>query len=297
VGAIDRIVSAALPAVPGFLVRSVGRRYVAGEGLDDALATVRDLRSGGLLATVDVLGEEVREPAAADRAVREYMRLARALAGTDATISIKPTLMGLRIGEDLARENLDRVFSAAARGSVLVQLDMEDHTTTDATLRLFHAMRGEHGNAGAVLQARLHRTWDDVRSLAEAGAAIRLCKGIYPENEAIAFRDPDEIRASYVRSLEALLGAGSYAGIATHDDALVDAARDLVERLGIPAGGYEFQMLLGVRPELGRALVTEGRTVRIYVPYGADWEAYCVRRLRESPEIAGHVLGALLGGQ
>jgi len=293
------MVSAGLPAVPGFLIRSVGRRYVAGEDVEDALETVRALGEEGALSTVDVLGEDVTEAGRADEAVEEYLRLVDALADArpDATISLKPTLMGLRIDEQTARQNMDRVFAAAARRGLLVQIDMEDHTATDATLELYRRMQKRHGNAGAVLQARLRRTLDDADVLASAGAEVRLCKGIYLESGDMAFQGFEEIQDSYLAVLRRLVEGGARVGIATHDTRLVEEAEALVRSRGMSAADYEFQMLLGVRPALRRRLLDAGHAVRVYVPYGRDWEAYSVRRLRENPEIAGHVLKGLVTRQ
>ncbi len=290
------MLSAGLPAVPGFLIRSVGRRYVAGEDLRDAIGTVRALGDEGALSTVDVLGEDVSEPAQAEKAVQEYLWLVEAMADTrpDATISVKPTLMGLRIGRGVAERNMDRVFAAAARAGLLVQIDMEDHTATDATLELYRLMQDRHGNAGAVLQARLRRTLDDAGALAARGAEVRLCKGIYLEPEDIAYQGHDEIQDCYLAVLRRLVDDGARVGIATHDTRLVEEAEALVRERGLSAERYEFQMLLGVRPDLRRRLIDAGHAVRVYVPYGRDWEAYSIRRLRENPEVAGHVLRSLV---
>jgi proline dehydrogenase len=292
---LDEIVTASLPVIPDVLVRTVGRRYVAGDTLEDAIVTVRDLAGQGASATVDVLGEEVAEVEVALEAVREYGRLTRALAreGLDVTLSVKPTLMGLGIGEEVAARNLDMVFAAAARESMLVQIDMEDSTTTDATLRLHRRMQERHGNAAAVLQASLRRTSGDV-SMLPGGSVVRLCKGIYLEDESLQFQDPDRVRGSFVEVLGDLFEAGHFAGIATHDDALVEAAEGIVERSALGTDRYEFQMLLGVRPQLRSRLLGSGHPVRVYVPYGRDWQAYSIRRLRENPRIARHVLRGLL---
>ena len=297
-GLLDRMVSAGLPAVPGFLVRSVGRRYVAGEDLEAALDAVGSLAAEGALSTVDVLGEDVTETVQAGEAVQEYLRLVEALAShrPDATVSVKPTLMGLRIDETLARRNMDRVFAAAARSGIVVQIDMQYHTVTDATLELYREMQRRHGNAGAVLQARLHRTREDAEALAVPGAEVRLCKGIYLEPGEIAHQGFEEIQESYIETLGVLLAGGARVGIATHDTRLVEEAERLVGREGLDSSRYEFQMLLGVRPGLRARLIEAGHTVRVYVPYGRDWEAYSIRRLRENPEMAGHVLKGLVAG-
>jgi proline dehydrogenase len=191
------------------------------------------------------------------------------------------------------------VADAAARRN-FVRIDMEDSSTTDETLRLYRELREEgRDNIGVVLQATLRRTASDIAALADLKPSVRLCKGIYLEPPEIAYREYEAVRASYVRALEALLDVGSYVGIATHDEWLLDQARRIVAERGVKEDAYEFQMLLGVRPERGDALVREGHRLRIYVPFGRHWYEYSLRRLQENPSIAGYVatdtLGRLLG--
>jgi proline dehydrogenase len=173
---------------------------------------------------------------------------------------------------------------------------MEDSSTTDNTLRLYRELREQgHDNVGVVLQAMLRRTDDDVASLADLKPSVRICKGIYVEPPELAYQDFDEVRASYVRALEALLDAGSSVGIATHDEWLLDEGRRLVAERGLSRDEYEFQMLLGVRPRLGDELAREGHRLRIYVPFGRHWYAYSLRRLQENPKIAGYIAADTLG--
>ena len=184
------------------------------------------------------------------------------------------------------------MIAAAEPTNRFVRIDMEDSSTTDDTLRLFRELRDEgHGRVGPVLQASLKRTVADAETL--AGESVRLCKGIYIEPEAIQFRDDPRVRGSFVRALEILLDGGSYAAIATHDEWLVDEAERLIRERGLAPDRYEFQMLLGVRPELGDRIVADGHRLRIYVPYGQQWYEYSLRRLQENPKIAGYVAGDL----
>jgi proline dehydrogenase len=177
-----------------------------------------------------------------------------------------------------------------------VRIDMEDSSTTDATLRLYRELRQEgRDNVGVVLQAMLRRTDDDIAALADLKPSVRLCKGIYVEPPELAYQDFDEVRDAYVRALEALLDAGSYVGIATHDEWLLDEGRRLVAERGLSRDEYEFQMLLGVRPQLGDQLVREGHRLRIYVPFGRHWYAYSLRRLQENPKIAGYIAADTFG--
>jgi proline dehydrogenase len=285
-----------LPFVPKPLVRRVARRYVAGESLADASARTRDLNGHGLVATLALLGEEVTDRDRAKAAVVEYVELIERIRADRlrSGISIKLTLLGLKIDEQFCRDNLFEVAAAARTAGLFVRIDMEDHTCTDATLRLYRAAQGRHGNLGIVLQAYLRRTLDDIAAL-EPGTSVRLCKGIYVEPPQVAYRDADHVRESFVSCLEALLSRRCHVGIATHDDRLVDRTRAIVGALGLGEKEYEFQTLLGVREELRDLLRSEGHRVRVYVPYGADWYLYSIRRLRENPQIAVYVLRAFLG--
>jgi proline dehydrogenase len=295
-GLFHRAVVQSLPLVPRAAVGRVASRYVAGETLDEAVATVRRLNDRGAMATVDVLGEEVSEREKARAAVDEYLRALAAIERErlDCNVSIKLTLLGLKIDRDFCRDNVADVAAAAARRGNFVRIDMEDRTTTDDTLAIYRELQARFGNLGAVLQATMRRTLDDVGRLPAEGANVRLCKGIYVEPRAVAWKGHDTVRHNFVAALDKLLASGAYAAIATHDEVLVCAARALLDRHRVPRERYEFQMLLGVDEELGRILIDEGHRLRIYVPYGRDWYAYSMRRLRENPEIAGHVMRATL---
>ena len=292
---LDRAVVTLLPAVPKQVVRTLSSRYIAGSELEDARRVVAELNVAGKLATVDVLGEESTRPEEAEEITRAYLDLLDAINedALDANVSVKLTGLGLTLDLALARQNLKRIArKAMTQGGTFVRLDMEDSSTTDATLELYHELGAEgHGNLGVVLQAALKRTVDDARSL--AGANVRLCKGIYIEPDEIAYRDFDDIRASFVRALDALLDGGCHVAIATHDEWLVDEGRRAVRERGLAPEQYEFQMLLGVRRDLGDRVVADGHRLRIYVPYGRQWYEYSLRRLQENPKIAGYVAGDL----
>jgi proline dehydrogenase len=295
--AFSRLVVATLPLVPRFLVGRVARRYVAGETLEDALATVAALNREGAMATVDILGEEVTERDKAEWAVGEYVRLFEAMRERrlDANVSIKLTLLGLKIDEGYCRDNVGRVAAAAGRCGNFVRIDMEDRSTTDAALRIYRELQARHGNLGVVFQAYMRRTLRDIAELPATGANVRLCKGIYIEPRAVAWKGHETVRANFVAALEKLVERGVYVGVATHDEYLVCRAAALFDRLGVDRQRYEFQMLLGVDTELRRILIAAGHRLRVYVPYGRDWYPYSLRRLRENPEVAGHVLRATLG--
>ena len=273
-------------------MRQIANRYIAGEELEDAVATVAELNAEGKSATVDVLGEEVARPYEAAEIVRAYQDVLEAVRerGLDSNISVKPTALGLKLGYKLCRRNFDTIVRHAADNDSFVRIDMEDASTTDDTLRLYRELRDAgFDNVGVVLQSRLRRTLDDIAALADLRPNVRICKGIYLERWAIAYTDFDEIRASYVRCLEALLESASYVGIATHDDYLIDEAKRVAHER------YEFQMLLGVRESLGDQLVREGERLRIYVPFGRQWYEYSIRRLQENPRIAGYVATDTIG--
>jgi proline dehydrogenase len=292
----DTLVKYGMPFVPKTIVGRVARRYVAGDTLDDAVQTLRALNDEGAMGTVDILGEEVREPVKANAAVEEYLRLLDRIEDEklDANISIKPTMLGLNIDQSLCEENLLRIVARAAQFNNFVRIDMEDHTCTDNTIRLFRQMHEKHPTSvGVVLQSYLHRTIADINSLLPLVPNIRICKGIYREPREIAWKDFETIRANFVFATEKLLSSGAYVGIATHDPHLVWAGMQIVDRLGLDRDRYEFQMLLGVDPELRRIILANGHRLRVYVPYGKDWYPYSIRRLRENPTVAHHVVRAM----
>ena len=288
---LDRALVRLLPAVPKPVVRRISERYIAGEELADAVRVVRGLNGEGKLATVDVLGEEIANADEA-RAIADAYRDALDVFDReqlDSNISVKPTALGLKLGYDVCRENLEELVTHAA-GRGFVRIDMEDASTTDDTLRLYRELRAAgHDNVGVVLQARLKRTIEDVRALAELKPNIRLCKGIYLERPEIAYRDFDAVRANFVQALEELWNGGSYVGVATHDEYLLEQAQREAALRGLGREDFEFQMLLGVRPALGDALVRQGHRLRIYTPFGRDWYEYSLRRLQENPRIAGYI--------
>ncbi len=289
---LDRVVVTLLPAVPKRFVRMLSSRYIAGSELEDARRVVGRLNAEGKLATVDVLGEEVAQAHEAAAIAAEYVAALDAFEqdDLDANVSVKLTGLGLKLDYHLCKRNVETVIAAAEPTNRFVRIDMEDSSTTDDTLRLFRELRDEgHARVGPVLQASLRRTVADAEAL--AGASVRLCKGIYVEPESIQFRDDEEVRASFMDALRALVDGGCYAAIATHDEWLVDESIRLIRERGLTPDRYEFQMLLGVRPELGNRIVADGHRLRIYVPYGRQWYEYSLRRLQENPKIAGYIAG------
>ncbi len=297
--AFNRVLVTGLPAVPKPIVGKVASKYVAGSTLDDAVRVLRDLNAKGAMATLDVLGEEVHEREKAIAAVDEYLRALDRIDRDkiDSNISIKPTMLGLKIDEGFCHENIGRIVEKAKGYGNFVRIDMEDHTTTDATLRIYRDLQARFGNVGCVLQAYMRRTLKDIDELPSEKPNVRICKGIYVEPRSIAWKGFDTIRANYIQALDKLISRGVYVGIATHDEYLTCAASALVDKHGLKRDQYEFQMLLGVDEELRRILIDAGHRLRVYVPYGADWYPYSIRRLRENPEVARHVLKAMLAGK
>lgn len=289
---LDRAIVRALPAVPRPVVKRLSSRYIAGETLADATDVVEALNRAGKEATLDVLGEEVtlREEATGLRDA--YRRALETISeeGLRSNVSVKLTALGLKLETELCRRNLTTLVEDAATSENFVRIDMEDSSTTSETLALYRGLRETgHDNVGVVLQAALKRTLSDIGALGDLRPNVRICKGIYVEPVELAYQEDESIRSNYLDALEALLDLGSYVGIATHDDWLIRESLTLLERRGLGPDEYEFQMLLGVRPELGDELVLGGHRLRIYVPFGRRWYEYSIRRLQENPKLAGYV--------
>ena len=277
------------------LSRSVVRRFVAGEAVEDAVRASRELTAKGLRASLDHLGEDTTDAGQADATVKAYLLLLQRLQEAGLTsdgrveVSVKLSAVGQTISDELALDGARRICEAAAAAGTTVTLDMEDHTTTDRTLATLAVLRRDHPQTGAVLQAYLHRTERDCRDLATAGSRVRLCKGAYREPAEVAFQSVEDVDASYVRCMDVLLAGEGYPMLATHDPVLVERA--LASGRTAP---YEFQMLYGIRPLEQERLVAAGHAVRVYVPYGDQWYGYLMRRLAERPANLVFFLRALV---
>ncbi len=292
---LNKLVVASLPLVPRPVVRFFAGRYIAGETIQHAIQTVRQLNAEGVCATIDVLGEDVFTKEETIDSRNQSIEVLHTIAREklDANLSIKLTSLGLKINADLCAENVRGILKVAGGYGIFVRIDMEDSTCTEDTLKTFCAVRGDFSNCGVVVQAYLFRTEADVQELVMSKTNFRLCKGIYKERKEIAFQSREDVQKNYVKLLEMMIRGGCYVGIATHDSVLVDAAQRLISESGLKRDQYEFQMLLGVRPELRKRLVREGHKVRLYVPFGEHWYGYSTRRFKENPEIAGYVFKAL----
>jgi proline dehydrogenase len=280
------------------VTRDVVRRFVAGETIDDALRVTRALTDAGLRVSLDHLGEDTLDVATARAAVDAYRSLAarlseEGLAGS-AEMSVKLSAVGQALDESMALDNARSICDAARAAGSSVTIDMEDHTTTDSTLRIVGLIRRDFPATGAVLQASLHRTEDDCRSLGVPGSRIRLCKGAYQEPSSLAWQRPDDIRGSYLRCLSILIAGGALPMAATHDPRLVEATHRLVGEIRGRGFQHEYQMLFGIRPEEQERLAADGETVRVYVPFGVQWYGYLMRRMAERPANTALFLRALM---
>jgi proline dehydrogenase len=292
VALLDRAIVRLLPAVPKPVVQRLSSRYIAGPRLDDAVRVVGDLNDRGKMATIDVLGEDVTNPADARSIAQAYLDVFEEIdrRKLDSNVSVKLTGLGLKLDYDLCRANLETVVRDARGRGNFVRIDMEDSTTTDDTLALYRELRDAgYENVGLVLQSSLRRTVQDVRDLADLKPSVRITKGIYIEPPGIQYRDYDAVRASFLRALELLLEIGAYPAIATHDEWLIEESLRRLRDARLERHQYEFQMLLGVRPERADSLVRDGHRLRVYVPFGSHWYAYSLRRLQENPKLAGYI--------
>ncbi len=267
------------------VTRGLVKRFVAGEDLETALAVLARLRDAGLRTTVDLLGESVDSASGAAAAADDYVRLLDALQERqlDGNVSLKLTQMGLDLDRDLCLRNVARVVERARDTGAFVRIDMEDHTRTDATLAIARELHARYGNVGVVIQSYLRRSEADVEALIAERIRVRLCKGAYDEPASVAYATKAEVDESYLRLMERLLMEGTYPGIATHDERIIEQARAFTARESIGPDRYEFQMLYGVRRDLQGALVADGLAVRVYVPFGTAWYPYFLRRLAERP--------------
>jgi proline dehydrogenase len=292
---LDRVIARTLPAVPKSVVRRVANRYIAGETTDDAVRVVAGLNARGFRATLDILGEHISTMEQAHRATEGYLNVLEEIARrrVDSTISIKLTQLGLKLDRQACLQMATRLVRRASELNNFVRIDMEDSSCTTDTLATYRELRRDFSNVGVVVQAYLRRTMDDVCALEDLQPNYRLCKGVYVEPREISYHDMRVINRNYVALLERLLANGSYVGIATHDELMVWEALRIIRALKLPTTAYEFQMLLGVEEHLRDIIRAAGHNIRVYIPFGRDWYAYSVRRLRENPRLAGYVFKAM----
>ncbi len=288
-------------AMRSSIVWKMASRFIAGVTLADGIRAIQQLNSKGINATLDHLGEDTDSPEKARQATTDILEAFDAIekAGVRGNVSVKLTQIGLGISSELCTENLERLLEKAQGYNSFVRIDMEDATVTQKTLDVLRTVR-QHGyeNVGIVIQAYLYRSEDDIRKLLEECFKVRLCKGAYTESPKVAYPKMQDINSNYDRCAAMLInGALSHdcprisndgkippvAGLATHDSKRIEFARLYAEKVGLPRDAMEFQMLNGIRSDLQEQLAKDGYCVRVYVPYGAEWYPYVMRRIAERP--------------
>ena len=290
---LKRLASRYGMASPG----SFGRRFIAGETADEAIAAARAVEGRGLSQTLDYLGESVATREEAESATRDYLQILDRIvaSGVGRNISLKLTQLGLDLSRDVAAANLRRILGPAREHGFFVRIDMENSPYTDPTLEIFEALWTEgFTNLGVVLQCALFRTAQDLPRVVARGARVRLVKGAYKEDAAIAYQRKADVDDAYLTQMQYLLREGTFPALATHDPALIEGARAFAAREGIGKERFEFQMLYGVRRDLQAALARDGYGVRVYIPFGRQWFPYFMRRLGERPANVGFVLRSML---
>ena len=278
------------------LARAAARRFVAGEGVDDAITAARALNDAGATVSLDYLGESVHNREEAREAADVYLRVLNRIAadGLRANVSLKLTAMGQDIDEGFLRENISRVLDRAQRDDIFVRFDMESSAYTQRTIDFFTSLwEAGRRNIGIVLQSYLRRSESDVRLANELGCRVRLCKGAYKEPASVAYPDKGDVDANFVKLMQMLLSQGVYPGIATHDEKMLRATREFAAARSIPSSDFEFQMLYGVRRDLQKELLADGYGLRVYVPFGGAWYPYLMRRMAERPANLFFIVGNL----
>lgn len=295
---LNQLIIKTMPIIPKSIVYLFAKKYIAGPDLSDAIRVTKDLMAKNGSSTIDVLGEFVTSK---DRALHEKDMSIEVLDAIqennlDTYLSVKPTSLGLGLDFEFGYENVKEIVDLAKSKGIFVRLDMENSPYTTATLELYKKLR-ENGddNVGFVIQSYMRRSIDDVKSMLEYKPNIRLCKGIYNEAESIAYKGYEEIRENFRKLLDLMLDNDLYVGIATHDEALIQYGLTKIREKELKREQYEFQMLLGVRENRRDELLSQGHRVRIYVPFGHDWYGYSTRRLKENPQMVGHIVKSIFG--
>jgi proline dehydrogenase len=268
--------------------RRMSSRFVAGRDIADALRVAKTVNDQGMAVTMDSLGESVTSEAQAFEAAEIYHQLLEQIAALklNGNISVKLTQMGLEQSPELAESIAESLAKHAKSTGNFVRIDMEDSTLTQVTLNIVRRLNARpdlRGTIGVVIQAYLYRSQADIEQLVADGIRIRLCKGAYKEPAEVAFPRKADVDANFEHLSKMLLDSAIYHGIASHDEAMIEAAKDFASKHGIGPDRFEFQMLYGVRRDLQRRLVKEGYNVRVYIPFGQEWYPYFMRRLAERP--------------
>lgn len=294
------LVQKSIMHVPSPIVRYFAKDYVAGPTLQDAIDLSRELNSKGMETTLDFLGEYITNIEEATPFKNECLTIIEAISREKvvSNISVKPSAMGLLIDPEVAFKNMREVVAKGAELDVFVRIDMENTESLKGTLDMYRRLRDEFpDHVGTAIQSYMRSSYDDVEALSDKHMNFRLIKGIFIVTRQDAWTDMRLVTRNYVDLLDQMLSHGTYVGIATHDESLYFEAQKLIRKYGLKRDQYEFQMLLGVDPELRDLIVAEGHRLRIYVPYGEDWLGYSRRRLQENPNIARAALGQMLKGK
>jgi proline dehydrogenase len=287
-GILNWLVVGSAPLMPRFIIGKVASLYVAGDKLDDGLELAKKLNTKGFAATLDLLGEEVKNRKQTNRIRNYYCELLDGIAnlGINCNISLKLTALGLKINEDLCWDNLSVVLDKAREYDNFVRLDMENSEVTDATINMCQKGQKYYPKCGTVLQSYMKRTLNDIDILNSHNTNIRICKGAYNESEEIAYKGYQEVRDNYLKSTEKMMDNKIYIGLATHDLWLITKLEEMIERKNYKKNMYEFQALSGVPIDKTlERLIENGHKVRYYIPYGPEWYAYSLRRIKENPDI------------
>jgi proline dehydrogenase len=289
----NNLIAKILPYVPKPLVGIFARQYIAGETLDDAVREVKNLNAQGICATIDLLGEEKKVKEDALKAVDVYKQVLKVIdqEKLDANISVKPTHMGLKLDKEFCYNKFKTLVEEARKINSFVRMDMEDSSCTDDTIDIYLRLKKDYSNVGTVFQSYMRRVVDDVNKVIPHQANLRLCKGAYYwEKREVVYKDGEIVNDTFQYIMEKLLANRCYVGIATHDEKLVWEGIKLVDKLKLKKDEYEFQMLLGVDPQLRRIIVDGGHRLRVYVPFGKEWFAYSIRRLKENPKMLNYII-------
>lgn len=288
---INSVIVGFVKLLPKQVVHIFAKKYIAGEKIEDAVRVVKELNAKGIVATMDVLGEAIANKKEAEQAKIECLDVLDVIEKNklNANLSLKPTQLGLGIDKDFCFNQISEILDRAKKYNNFVRIDMEDSPFTDATIELYKKLKEKYSNVGIVVQSYLKRTLSDVQAPSMNGTNYRLCKGIYIEPAAIAYKGYQEVRDNYLEILDYMLDNGNYVGIATHDDYLVAKAYEMIKQKNISKDKFEFQMLYGVKERLRDKINADGYKLRIYVPFGEHWYKYSIRRLQENPNMAWHI--------
>ena len=290
---INKLIASSVSVFPKWFIELFSKSYVAGYSSNEVLSIVEKLNGQGFSATIDILGEHVKDLDISKNITQQYCELFENinLKSIDSTISVKPTHIGLDISKNVVLENFNKIIEVARDKSNFLRIDMESSKNTDDTFEIYKSLKNRYPEVGVVLQAYLKRSIDDIENLAGPKFNARICKGIYKEDSEIAYKEKDIINNNFLEMAKLMLQKNSYACFATHDQQLIDSLVELVEKKRIETTKFEFQVLYGV-PMNGKLekLISKGYKVRIYVPFGPDWYEYSLRRLKENPNIAGYVI-------